>query len=172
MACLPQRLLQCHAPWLSPTSSIKGVSSLMGSETQGHHQWLFSSCQGQKGSYLFKRGGNGVRAAEPFLFHAFHPLQWLPAPHVGRSGGAAAPCSTSTVPASPGGCAGMASSIASAGPMSMSADHEVLALSSIGDHRILPALSPLSPDVFLLCHPLGELQPKQILSSSTLTSTQ
>lgn len=93
--------------------------------------------------------------------------QWLPALRVGRSGGTAALCSTSTAPASPGGCAGTASSTASAGLMSISADPEVLAHSSTGDSRVLPAL----PALRLRVHLLRKLQPQQIPSSSTQTHT-
>ncbi|XP_051653504.1 low-density lipoprotein receptor class A domain-containing protein 1 [Manacus candei] len=54
---LGNRSSQCHTPWLSPTSSTKLVSSLVGSQSQGHHQCLF--CWGVKGFYLCKKGGKG-----------------------------------------------------------------------------------------------------------------
>lgn len=66
----------------------------------------------------------------------------------------------------------MVSSIASAGLMSISADRELSAPSNAGDHRVLPALSPLRLGVLLLCCTLGKLQPKQILISSALTGMQ
>jgi len=47
--------------------------------------------------------------------------------------------------------------------MSTSADREVLAPSSAGDCRVLPASSLLSLGVLRLCYPLGKLQPKPAL---------
>lgn len=90
--------------------------------------------------------------------------QWLPAPRVGRIGGAASLCTSSSVPASPGGCAGMAFSTAWAGPTSSSALPEPWRPSLLGTARCFPHVT-LEPQL-LPCHPLGKLQPEQILSSS------
>lgn len=161
MASLLRRSLQCHTLVVSPKQhqaslcfgglTVTGVSPaafLLGDER-------ILPMEGRR---------EGVSAAEAFQFPVFCPSQWLPAPRVGRIGGAAPLCTSSSAPASPGGCAGMASSTAWAGPTSSSALPDPDAPPCWGQ-RDASHTSPWSLGL-MPCHPLGKLQPKQILPSS------
>lgn len=146
VSCSPQdglSAMKVIAMSHSGCDSTKPVSALVGSQSQGCHQQLF--CWGMKEFYNGREEGGG-QCSSSISVPCFLSFQRPPVPRVGRSGGAAAPCTSSSAPASPGGCAGMESSTAWAGPTSSSAQPESWCPSLLGTAGRFPHLT-LEPGV-------------------------